>query len=224
MAVNTIDAVYQSTRYENIIYIRIQYVWVERPKFKVVGAPPLIQKLWPIPDIIHRETKGRSYIQGRSAHNFMFWAVDLYSYLGYYINYYIGHYYIGHSYIECTVIGAAVFPSGGSSSTPNGYLLQYPPCHGGWGTPLGDIANVRIRISRGLIQDRQRVQDHAKAISRTLSTSMPIWSFTCIIFYNWPIASWGLGQNNYCNVGLHSSTPTQVAISCNCEKFYCSRW
>ena len=96
-------------------------------------------------------------------------------------------------YRACTAVNVAVFPSGGSSSRPNGYLLQYPPCHGCLGISTWRYRQCRNTYTqRGSIQDRQQMfvlKGHYGVVFRTLSTSLPVWSFACLIFYNRPIAS-----------------------------------
>ena len=115
-------------------------------------------------------------------------------------------------YRECTVVNAAVFPSGGSCSRPNGYLLQYPLCHG-WG-----YSTWRYRQCRNKYTQRFKTGSrylYWKIITKPYSEPLPIWIFACLIFYNRPIASWEPRQISRTTAVtcLHSLTPTQVAAS-----------
>ena len=85
--------------------------------------------------------------------------------------------------------------------------------------PLEGIVSVGIRISRG---DRFKTGNrcfyyHYKATFKTLSTSLLIWSFDWLIFYDSIMGTEIDISSNCSNLGLRSLTSTQVATSCNCE-------
>ena len=194
MAVNTIDAVYQNTRYEYI-----EYVSVDCPRFVlVVTSPP---SLWPTPNIMSSGDQESFLYPGENClqfdilggqHIFLPWI--LYQLWQFYIRrYYIGHAYMRRSMLQSYLLVIQVRDRVAAT------LL---PCHGCWGISAYGYRQCTNTYTRG---------------------SCP-FGVLPVIYSIIIMGTETEFSTNSKILGLNSLKSTRVVTSCSCEWFFCSHW